>query len=106
MQAATQDSVTAIKEIGATIKRISEITSTIAAAVEQQDAATQEISRNVHQAAQGTTQVATNITDVNRGAGETGSASAQVLSSAQSLAGESNHLKLEVEKFLVTVRAA
>jgi methyl-accepting chemotaxis protein len=106
MQAATQDSVGAIKEIGATIKRISEITSTIAAAVEEQGAATQEISRNVQQAAHGTTQVATNITDVNRGASETGSASAQVLSSAQSLAGESNHLKLEVEKFLGTVRAA
>ena len=43
-------------------------------------------------------QVATNITDVNRGAGETGSASAQVLSSAQSLSSESNHLKLEVRE--------
>jgi len=29
-----------------------------------------------------------------------------VLASAQSLSGESNHLKLEVEKFLSTVRAA
>ena len=60
----------------------------------------------MHQAASGTSQVATNITDVNRGANETGSASAQVLASAQSLSSESNHLKLEVEKFLVTVRAA
>ena len=49
---------------------------------------------------------ATNITDVNRGATETGSVSAQVLSSAQSLSSESNHLKLEVAKFLTTVRAA
>ena len=54
----------------------------------------------------GTTQVATNITNVNRGAAETGSASAQVLSSAQSLSKESNHLKVEVDKFLGTVRAA
>jgi methyl-accepting chemotaxis protein len=43
---------------------------------------------------------------VNRGASETGSASAQVLSSAQSLSSESNHLKTEVDKFLHTVRAA
>ena len=85
MQAATQDSVAAIKEIGGTIKPISEIASTIAAAVEEQGAATQEIARNVQQAAQRTGEVAGNITDVNRGAGETGSASAQVLSSAQSL---------------------
>jgi len=106
MQAATQDSVLAIKQIGTTIGRISEIAATIAASVDQQGGATQEIVRNVEQAAQGTAQVATNIVDVNEGARETGSASAQVLSSAQSLSGESNRLKLEVGKFLDTVRAA
>ena len=41
-----------IKEIGATINTISKISSTIAAAVEEQGAATQEIARNVQQAAQ------------------------------------------------------
>ena len=106
MQAATHDSVTAIKEIGGTVRRISEIAEAIAAAVEEQGAATGEISRNALQAAQGTTQVATNITDVNRGASETGSASARVLASAQSLATESSSLKQEVDKFLATVRAA
>jgi methyl-accepting chemotaxis protein len=106
MQSATQESVVAIKDISGTINRISEIASTIAAAVEEQGAATQEISRNVQEAATGTTQVASNMTEVNRGAAETGSASTQVLSSAQSLSGESGRLKVEVEKFLATVRAA
>jgi methyl-accepting chemotaxis protein len=106
IQAATQESVGAIKEISGTIERLSEISSTIAAAVEEQGAATQEISRNVQQAAIGTQQVSSNITDVQRGAGETGSASSQVLSAAQSLSGESNRLKLEVGKFLNSVRAA
>ena len=106
IQAATQESVTAIKEISGTIERLSEISSTIAAAVEEQGAATQEISRNVQQAAQGTQQVSANITDVQRGASETGSASSQVLSAAQSLSGDSNRLKLEVGKFLDSVRAA
>jgi methyl-accepting chemotaxis protein len=106
MQAATQDSVAAIQEIGSTIRRIADIASTIATTVEQQGAATSEIARNVQQAARGTAQVAENITEVNRGASETGSASAQVLSSAQSLSKESNHLKVEVDKFLHTVRAA
>jgi methyl-accepting chemotaxis protein len=106
IQAATQDSVSAIKEISGTIERLSEISSTIAAAVEEQGAATQEISRNVQQAAQGTQQVSSNITDVQRGAGETGSASSQVLAAAQSLSSDSNRLKLEVGKFLSTVRAA
>jgi len=106
IQSATQDSVNAIKEISGTIERLSEISSTIAAAVEEQGAATQEISRNVQQAARGTQQVSSNITDVQRGAGETGSASSQVLSAAQSLSGDSNRLKLEVGKFLNSVRAA
>jgi methyl-accepting chemotaxis protein len=106
MQLATQESVAAIKEISGTIGRIAEIAATIAAAVEEQGAATQEIARNVTQAAQGTAQVAGNIGEVNRGAGETGSASSQVLVSARQLSGESNRLKTEVDKFLVTVRAA
>jgi methyl-accepting chemotaxis protein len=106
IQGATQESVTAIQAISGTIERLSEISSTIAAAVEEQGAATQEISRNVQQAAQGTQQVSSNITDVQRGASETGSASSQVLSAAQSLSSDSNRLKLEVGKFLDTVRAA
>jgi methyl-accepting chemotaxis protein len=106
IQGATQESVTAIQAISGTIERLSEIASTIAAAVEEQGAATQEISRNVQQAAQGTQQVSSNITDVQRGASETGSASSQVLSAAQSLSSDSNRLKLEVSKFLDTVRAA
>jgi methyl-accepting chemotaxis protein len=106
IQSATHESVNAIKEISGTIEKLSEISSTIAAAVEEQGAATQEISRNVQQAAQGTTQVSSNIIDVQRGATETGSASSQVLSAAQSLSKDSNRLKLEVGKFLNSVRVA
>ena len=106
IQAATQESVNDIREISSTIEKLSEISSTIAAAVEEQGAATQEIARNVQQAAQGTQQVSSNITDVQRGAGETGSASSQVLSAAQSLSRDSNRLKLEVGKFLNSVRVA
>jgi methyl-accepting chemotaxis protein len=104
MQTATRESVTAIKEIGDTIKKISEISAAIAAAVEEQGAATEEIARNVALAAQGTSEVAVRIADVNRGANETGSASSQVLSSARSLSNESDRLKAEVQKFLGTVR--
>jgi len=106
IQSATQESVTAIKDISGTIERLSEISSTIAAAVEEQGAATQEISRNVQQAAQGTMQVSSNITDVQRGATETGSASSQVLSAAKMLSGDSTRLRVEVSKFLTSVRAA
>jgi methyl-accepting chemotaxis protein len=106
IQSATADSVNAIKEISGTIERLSDIASTIAAAVEEQGASTQEISRNVQQAAHGTQQVSSNITDVQRGASETGSASSQVLSAAQTLSADSGRLKAEVSKFLNSVRAA
>jgi methyl-accepting chemotaxis protein len=106
MQTATQDSVGAIKEIGATISHIADIATTIAATVEEQGTSTVEIARNVSQAAKGTAEVADKITQVNRGASATGSASAQVLASAQLLSRESGSLKAEVENFLNTVRAA
>jgi methyl-accepting chemotaxis protein len=105
MQAATQDSVLAIKEIGETISRISEIAAAIASSVEQQQTTTQQIARDVQHAAIGTSRVATNISEVSRGASATGAASAQVLASARSLSTESEHLRREVEKFLVMVRA-
>lgn len=90
-----------------TIDRISEIATVIASAVEQQGATMRDITRNIQHAATGATQVAGNVTDVNRRAADTGSASSQVLSSAQSLANESNRLmKSEMGKFLATVRAA
>ncbi|MGJ4900971.1 methyl-accepting chemotaxis protein [Bradyrhizobium sp. HKCCYLRH2060] len=106
IQAATQESVGAIRDISGTIEKLSEISSAIAAAVEEQGAATQEISRNVQQAAHGTQQVSSNVVDVQRGATETGSASSHVLSAAKSLATDSDRLKREVASFLQSVRAA
>jgi methyl-accepting chemotaxis protein len=106
MQSATDHSVSAIRQIGSTIAQISEISSAIAGAVEEQGVATQEISRNVQQAAEGASQVAGSIADVNRGAEKTGLEAGQVHGFARSLLNESNHLKLEVEKFLRTIRAA
>jgi methyl-accepting chemotaxis protein len=106
MQTATADSVIAIKDIGTTIGRISEIAEAIAASVDEQGASTREIARNVDQAADGTAQVVLNVGNVNRGAVETGSASAQVLSSSRSLSNESNRLKHELVRFLTTVRSA
>ncbi len=98
--------MTAIKEIGATIGALAETAAAIALAVDEQDTVSREIGRNVQQAAAGTAQVATNIADVSRGATETGSASGQVFVSAQALAQEGDKLKLEVDKFLRSVRAA
>ena len=106
MQAATTDSVGAIKDVSATIGQISTIASDISQAVEAQGEMTREIAHNVGQAAKGTADVASNITNVNVGAVETGSASTQVLQAARTLSTESSHLRSAVESFLSTVRAA
>jgi methyl-accepting chemotaxis protein len=105
IQAATQESVGAIKEISGTIEKLSEISATIASAVEEQGAATQEISHNVQQAAQGNQQVSSNIVDVQRGASETGSASTQVLGAARELTQQSEALRVQVDHFIAKVRA-
>jgi methyl-accepting chemotaxis protein len=106
MQSATGESVEAIKQIGAVIVRISEVSGIIAAAVEEQSVTTREIARNVQMASSGAAQVGGAIADVHQGAADTGSASGQVLSSAQSLSSQASQLKLEVDNFLASIRAA
>src|SRR6266480_3864888 len=106
MQGATRESVAAIKEIGGTIGKISEIAATIASAVEEQSSATQEIARSVQNVAQGTQAAAANVIQVNRGATETGSASEEVLSSARTLSTESTRLREELDRFMANIRAA
>jgi methyl-accepting chemotaxis protein len=102
----TSESVGAITGITATIKSLSDISTAIAAAVEEQGAATNEISRNVQQAAKGTNEVSETISGITQSAGETGAAAAQVLSAASELSIQSEQLRGEVDKFLITVRAA
>jgi methyl-accepting chemotaxis protein len=106
MQRATGESVEAIKAIGQTIERMSEITGAISAAVEEQGAATQNIAQGVQAAAGGTLAVAENIERVAQGANETETTSGQMLQSAKALSEVSIHLRDEVEKFLDSVRAA
>jgi methyl-accepting chemotaxis protein len=100
MQTATGDSVQAIRGIGETIKQISEVTTAVASAVEEQGAATQEISRNVQQASAGTQEVSSNITGVSQAATQTGTAAGQVLNAARELAQQGQQLNTEIESFL------
>jgi methyl-accepting chemotaxis protein len=98
--------VSSIKEIGQIIESMSQIALRIAGAVEEQGNVSHDIACSIQQAAQGTIEVSANIADVQRGADETGTASTLVLSAAQSMSNESNRLKVEVNSFLNTIRAA
>jgi methyl-accepting chemotaxis protein len=106
IQTATGDSVKAIEEIGLTIGRVSEIATSISAAIEQQGAATKEIAANVQQASAGTRVVSANIVSINQATAETGAAASQVLSAATELSQHSATLHAHVDDFIATIRAA
>ncbi|HYD68990.1 methyl-accepting chemotaxis protein, partial [Azospirillum sp.] len=106
IQGEAQGAVSSIGAIMATIHRIGDVSGTIAAAVEEQQAATQEIARNIQQAAQGTHEVSSNIAGVNRAATDTGTAAHQVLDAADTLSAQAGVLKSKVELFLSAVKAA
>jgi methyl-accepting chemotaxis protein len=85
---------------------MSQISTSIAAAMEEQGAATAEIARNVQEAARGTEQVTGNIVGVQQAAQENGAAASQVLGAAQELSRHSHDLGQEVLAFLSGVKAA
>jgi len=106
IQAATKSAVEAIKGIDGTIGRISEISTTIAAAIEEQGAATGEITRSTQETARGTEAVSRNIAGVSEAASKTGSAAAEVLAASGGLGQQAETLRAEVDHFLATIRAA
>ena len=106
IQAATENSVAAIKGIGATIRQVSEISVSISSAVEQQGAATKGIACNVQQAATGTYDVSANIAGVSAAACNTGDAAEAVLNSSRGMAQQAEMLRGEVDRFLAEIRAA
>ncbi len=106
IQESTAKAVTAIDAIRATITGVNEISTTIAAAVEEQDAATKEIARNVQQAAAGTSEVTSNISGVNDAAGHTGRGAGQVLEAAALLSKQSDVLRSDIGAFFERVRTA
>jgi methyl-accepting chemotaxis protein len=100
VQGATEEAVAAIAGIGNTIARIHEISTVIAAAVEEQGVATNEIARNVAQASAGTSEVTSNIASVNDVARETGQSASHVLAATGELNTQSSRLKDVIDAFL------
>ncbi|KQP62523.1 chemotaxis protein [Methylobacterium sp. Leaf111] len=106
IQAATRETVEAIREIGTTIGSVHSIALGVAAAVEEQQVATQEIARSVSDAARGTHDVTETMAEVQGAAVEVGAGATQVLASAAELARRSSALDGEVTHFVGSIRAA
>ncbi|MGE3313729.1 MAG: methyl-accepting chemotaxis protein [Planctomycetaceae bacterium] len=105
IQSATGGARAAIGSIGESIRKINEIATTIAGAVEEQTAATNEISRNVSEAAKGTAEVTNNISGVSQAAEEGGRGASDILTAANGLAKESTNLDTVTTEFLKRMRA-
>jgi methyl-accepting chemotaxis protein len=99
IQTDTKAAVDAIASISGVINQINDISSTIATAVEEQNATTNEMSRNVSEAAQGSSEIASNITGVAEAAEGTSRGSADTQKAAHELVQMSSQLRGLVEQF-------
>ena len=106
IQQETDKTVRAIRGISTTISSMDGITTTIAAAIEEQGASTQEIARNIDHAASGTNFVYENITEVSKTIHETDRAARDVLAAVEDLQRQSASLRSEVDRFLSGIREA
>ncbi|WP_053333642.1 methyl-accepting chemotaxis protein [Gemmatimonas phototrophica] len=105
VQSETNSAIGAIREITEVISKINEISTTIAGAVEEQNAATSEISRNVGEAARGTAEVSSSISMVTQVAAEGGRTAENIKGAASQLSHESERLNSAVTDFLTKMRA-
>lgn len=106
IQSGTSLAVNRVHQISDVIRRMSDLSTTVAAAVGQQGAATGEIARNVQEAAQGSEVVSRSVSTMQDAAAETGQAAEMVNSAANSLNRTATELKQAVSAFLGDVRAA
>jgi aerotaxis receptor len=104
IQGETGKTVSAINGITKTISEVSQVSSAVAAAVEEQGAATQEIARSVNEVALGTQRASENVAVVANIARETETMASEVLSSANTLREAAQMLDHEVSDFLVGIR--
>jgi methyl-accepting chemotaxis protein len=106
IQSATGDCVVAIGGISDTIREISGIATTIAAAVEEQDSATREIARSVQQAAAGTSEVSLNVAGASQAADQSRVLADNVLVASGELSQHATALLDSVDTFLAGLRDA
>ena len=106
IQDQTGNAVGGIAAINETINRIKEISASVAAAIEQQNAAAGEIGRNAQDVSSGTTQVSSAIVGVREASQQAGESADSVLAAAEGLSTQAEHLAAEVAGFVERVRAA
>ena len=106
MQARMDKAVAAIGGIDRTIREMDQITSTIAAAVEQQGAATREIARNVQLAAMATAEVGDSVSGVEGAANVVGDVASELGAASEDLTLKADGLRLGFDTFIMELSKA
>lgn len=106
IQDATGKVVGSIDHIGEQLTEINDVSSALAAAVTQQEAATGEIARNIGEAAEGTSALNESVGEVTAAAGQSGTAATQVLASSRELSRTADRLGEAASAFLSEVRVS
>ena len=106
IQGASSASAVALRKITEEVGQLGVISTSIAAAVDQQAVAGQELARNVDNAARNAETVSGDMDEVSRMAMATGAAASQVLIGCTSLEQQAEVLRAQVAEFLEHVRAA
>ena len=106
IQRISQSAVEAINEIGSVIGEMGMLSARVASAVEQQSHTTAEIARNTTLAASGAGQVASNLRRVQDGVATSGDVAETARVAAEEVSRQTGALRLEIDAFLATVRAA
>jgi methyl-accepting chemotaxis protein len=104
VRGATEDTVNAMNEIGSIIGRMGEVSTAIAAAVEEQSVTTREIAASIQSVAGSTAQAANAMGHVVQVADRAGEASRNILTEAREIGSESEKLRIQVETFLQAVQ--
>jgi hypothetical protein len=101
IQEDTRAAISAIAEVGTIINQISDISTTIASAVEEQTATTNEINRNATEAARGAGEIAQNVSGVAGAAESTSKGAADTMAASTHLAGMASQLQNLVGQFRI-----
>jgi methyl-accepting chemotaxis protein len=106
IQNETGRAVEAIGNIGKTVDEMSEISTAIASAMEQQGATTHDIARNINQAADRTREVSTNVRSIGDDAETTSIAASELQQASDDLRNQAAQLEADMKQFLEQMRAA
>ncbi len=106
VQEVSGNAVAAIRQVREVMNELDRIAATVAAAVEEQNAAISDVARNTQETARGTDEIDRNIRQIGQQIEASGAAARVMRRNADGCAEEAKSLKQRIEAFIARMRAA